>query len=118
MWLYSFMTNILIFTKLPNPIRETWDINIFGMKYYLFSFFIFSIFLLNLEDQNLQNVKPPKRKLGSFVQHYSFKFRTLGYTVHSYRVIQYIIHYTGLYRTLYRVIHFIIQGYTVHSYWV
>ena len=39
-----------------------------------FSLFIFSIFS-NLINQNLQNVDTPERKLGSFVQRYSFKFR-------------------------------------------
>ena len=51
------------------------DINIFVMKYFfLLSFFTFSIFVKSLKS-NLQNVKTPKRKLGSFVQRYSFKFR-------------------------------------------
>ena len=54
------------------------DINIFVMKYFfLLSFFTFSIFVKSLKS-NLQNVKTPKRKLGSFVQRYSFKFRALG----------------------------------------
>ena len=52
------------------------DINIFccEISFYLFS--SYSQFLLNLLNQNLQNVKTPKRKLRRFVQQYSFKFQT------------------------------------------
>ena len=43
-----------------------------------FSFsFSYSPFLSNLLNQNLKNIKTPKRKLESFVQRYSFKFRAL-----------------------------------------
>ena len=59
------------------------EISIFVMKYFLFSFFIFSI-LSNLLNQNLHKVKTPKRKLESFVQQYSFKFRAQGYTTVRY----------------------------------
>ena len=45
--------------------------------FFLFSFSIFSIFVESLKSK-LQNVKTPKRKRGSFVQRYSFKFRALG----------------------------------------
>jgi len=47
------------------------DINIYVLNIFL----SYSPFLFNLLNQNLQNVKTPKRKLGSFVQRYSFKFR-------------------------------------------
>ena len=52
------------------------DINIFGKNVILFSYFIFSIFS-NLSNQYLHKCLTPKRKLGNFVQPYSFKFRAL-----------------------------------------
>ena len=51
------------------------NINIFVMKYYFIQFVYILNFFSNLLNQNLQSVKTPKRKLGSFVQRYSFKFR-------------------------------------------
>ena len=41
----------------------------------------YSPFFSNLSNQNLQNVKTPKRILKGFVQRYSFKFRALGVRV-------------------------------------
>jgi len=51
------------------------DINIFVMKYYFILFLHILHFFLNLLNQNLNKRKDPKRKLVSFVQRYSFKFR-------------------------------------------
>ena len=44
------------------------DINIFVYEIFFYLFSLYSPFLLNLLNQNLQNIKPPKRKLESFVQ--------------------------------------------------
>jgi len=60
------------------------DINIFFYEILFYLVSIYSPFLSNLLNQNLQNVKTPKRKLWSFVQRYSFKFRTLKYLYTSY----------------------------------
>ena len=49
----------------------------YEILFYLVS--SYSPFLSNLLNQNLQNVKTPKRKLESFVQRYSFKFRAQDY---------------------------------------
>ena len=51
----------------------------FVMIYFLINFFIFSI-ILNL-FKIYTNVKTPKKKLESFVQRYSFKFRALYHIV-------------------------------------
>ena len=51
------------------------DINIFVKNIILFSFFKFSIFLRISQIKIYTNVKTPKRKLESFVQRYSLKFR-------------------------------------------
>ena len=50
------------------------DINIFVMKYCFFSFVTFSIFFESLKSKSTQMLKPPKRKLGSFVQRYCLNF--------------------------------------------
>ena len=44
------------------------DINIFVYEIFFYLFPLYSPFLLNLLNQNLQNIKTPKRKLESFVQ--------------------------------------------------
>ena len=54
------------------------DINILVIK-YLFLHILH--FFSNLSNQNLQNVKTPKRILKGFVERYSFKFRALGVRV-------------------------------------
>ena len=51
------------------------DINIFVYEIFFHLFSLYFPFLLNLLNQNLPNVETPKRKLGSFVQRYSSKFR-------------------------------------------
>ena len=52
------------------------NINIFVMKYYCIKFInIFSIFFESLKSKSTQMLKPQKRKLGSFLQRYSYKFR-------------------------------------------
>ena len=53
------------------------DINIFVMKYFFYLVSSYSPVFSNLLNQNLQNVKTPKSKLGSFVQRYPFKFPAL-----------------------------------------
>ena len=52
------------------------NINIFGKKYYYIQF-VYILIFLNFLKKTYTNVKTPKRKLGSFVQRYSFKFRAL-----------------------------------------
>ena len=54
-------------------------VDIFVMKYFFYLVSSHSPFLSNLLNQNLQNVEISKRKLGSYVQRYSFKFRALLY---------------------------------------
>ena len=44
------------------------DINIFVDEIFFYLFSLYSPFLLNLLNQNLQNIKTPKRNLESFVQ--------------------------------------------------
>ena len=53
------------------------DINILLWNAILFSFFIYSILFISI-IKIYTNSLTPKRKLGSFVQRYSFKFRALS----------------------------------------
>ena len=55
------------------------NINIFVMKYCFIQFVYILNFFRISEIKINTNVKTPKRKLGSFVQRYSFKFRAQGY---------------------------------------
>ena len=52
-----------------------------GCQYFNYEIFVssYSPFFSNLSNQNLQNVKSPKRKLKGFVERYSFKFRAQVY---------------------------------------
>ena len=50
----------------------------FVMKYFVINFFKFSIFFKISVIKIYTNVKTPKRKLGSFVLRYSFKFQALN----------------------------------------
>ena len=55
------------------------DINIFVMIYY-FIWFLHILHFFRIASIKIHtNVKTPKRKLGSFVQRYSFKFWALEY---------------------------------------
>ena len=60
-----------------NGVRQFCVYQFFCYEIFFYLVSSYSQFLSNLLNQNLQNVKTPKRKPGSFVQRYSFKFQAL-----------------------------------------
>ena len=79
------------------------DINIFCYEIFFCLTSSYSPFFSNLLNQHLKNVKTPKRKLESFVQRYSFKFRALDnveFCVHQYSMkaenIEFCVHHDSM----------------------
>ena len=60
--------------------------NIFVMKYYFFQFVHILYFIRISQIKIYTNVKTPKRKLGSSVQRYSFKFQAQCFNLCMVRV--------------------------------
>jgi len=88
------------------------DIYIYVLNIFFYLVSSYSPFLSNLLNQNLQNVKTPKRKLWSFVQRYSFKFWALA----AYKSVRYFCVQSSLIKRIRFKIHQSQKGLNIISF--